>query len=145
MPIPISPPRVDWITLAVGDLDRSRSFYEAMGFGVAEPMGTDLLVFHLDNGGRLALMCAQRLASEVGLKVGIGRPGSVLLSRNVGSADEVYSTLNRLIEAGGTTTRNAGATEWGTVSGWILDPDGHPWEICFNPHIHHSSQEEPTT
>ena len=144
-PIPVSPPRVDWITLAVGDLDRSRSFYESLGFGPGEAHGKDLLVFKLEGGGRLALIEANRYLKEVGIEGGGGQPGGVLLSRNLTSAEDVHEMLQRLIKAGGTSTREAGTTEWGTVSGWILDPDGHPWEICFNPHIHHSSQEEPTT
>jgi predicted lactoylglutathione lyase len=144
MPPPLNelPPRVDWITLAVDDLQRSRVFYEALGFGPAEVMDDDLVLFQLEMG-TLALIGIDRLSKDVGIQA--GRPGAVLLSRNLQSEEAVHGMIERLIQGGGTETREVGTTPWGTVSGWILDPDGHPWEICFNPRIQYSSQEEPAT
>ena len=137
-----TPARVDWITLAVRDLQRSSAFYEALGFGPGKARGEDLLLFDLEPG-ILALIGIDRLAAETGVQA--GKPGAVLLSRNLASEEAVHAMVERLKDAGGTPTRETGATPWGTVSGWMLDPDGHPWEICFNPHSQESSQEESTT
>lgn len=128
---PHAPPRVDWITLGVGDLARSKRFYDALGFGASTPHGADLVSYLLEGGQRLALCQRDRLATEAGLGASTS-PGSVLLSRNLPSQEAVESMLDALTAAGGTATCPVGTTSWGSVSGWILDPDGHPWEICFN-------------
>ncbi|MCH2161011.1 MAG: VOC family protein [Phycisphaerales bacterium] len=141
MPISPNPPRIDWITLSVEDLDRASGFYEAMGFGRPKRISDGVLGFELGGGATLAISAAKTFSGLIDAGEESCRPGGVLLSRNVDSASEVRELIERLQALGGSLTREMGETPWGTFSGWVLDPDGHPWEICFNPRlIEHSSE-----
>ena len=35
--------------------------------------------------------------------------------------------------AGGSLLKHATRADWGGLSGYYADPDGHPWEVAYNP------------
>lgn len=122
--------RVSLITLGVGDLDRARRFYEALGWRVdAAP---EDVVFFQAGGMIVALWGRGRLAEDSAVTDGGGWGGVTLAycTRSPGEVDEVIAAARA---AGARIGREPGATFWGGYSGIFVDPDGHPWEVAHNP------------
>ena len=141
-PLSPNPARIDWITLAVENLDRSCRFYQAMNFGPGHPVSEGVISFELGGGVTLAIAEVDAYSGFVGSGIDACRPGGVMLSRNTGSRESVREIIGRLEALGGQVTREMAETNWGTFSGWVLDPDGHPWEICFNPRLKETASSE---
>jgi len=124
--------RVSLITIGVSDLERSRRFYEAMGWRTGAAPG-DEVVFFQAGGLVVALWMRGRLAEDSCVTDG-GGWGGVTLAYNVRSPAEVDAVLAEAEAAGATIGRPGAETFWGGYSGVFLDPDGHPWEVAHNPH-----------
>jgi catechol 2,3-dioxygenase-like lactoylglutathione lyase family enzyme len=123
--------RVSLITLGVGDLDRARLFYQALGWAAAgQP--TEDVVFFQTGGMVLGLWSRVELARDSGVE-DAGGWGGVTLAHNVRSPAEVDKVIEEARRAGATITREPAATFWGGYSGVFVDPDGHPWEVAHNP------------
>jgi catechol 2,3-dioxygenase-like lactoylglutathione lyase family enzyme len=126
--------RVTLVTLGVADVARARRFYEAMGL-TASSAGTAEIVF-LDAGGCvLALFGRDALAEDAGLAEGAGPPGAMALACNVPIEGEVQALIDRAVAAGARQTKPATKADWGGTSGYFADPDGHLWEVAWNPHF----------
>jgi hypothetical protein len=124
--------RISLITLGVEDLNRSRAFYQALGWHTnADP--SDDVVFFQTGSMIFALWSRAQLAADSGVPLGEGF-GGVTLAYNVRSPAEVDTIVMEARVAGATITREPGETFWGGYSGVFLDPDGHPWEVAHNPH-----------
>ena len=123
--------RISLITLGVVDLDRSREFYERLGWRGQEVNET---VFFQAGGIALVLWGRDKLADDSG--VGIGQPGAfggIAFAHNVRSRSEVDDIVAAARDAGATITRPPSETFYGGYAGVFLDPDGHPWEVAHNP------------
>lgn len=134
-------PRLHFITLGVDDLPRALAFYRD-GLGLATPgiVGTDIehgavVFFELQPGLRLALWPRDSLAHDVGLAKTPASATEFALAHNVGSAAEVDALLAQAAAAGGRLLRPGRATAWGGYNGYFQDPDGHLWEVAWNPAI----------
>ena len=124
--------RVSLITLGVADLERSRRFYEALGWTTgAEP--EDDVVFFQAGGMVVALWSRARLAEDSCVEDSPGWGGTTL-ALNLGSPAEVDAVIEEARAAGARIGREPAETFWGGYSGVFVDPDGHPWEIAHNPH-----------
>ena len=123
--------RVSLITLGVRDLERSRAFYEALGWHTRAAPGDDVVFFRA-GGMVVALWDRVKLAADSGVEDG-GGWGGVTLAHNVRSPEEVHSVTEEARAAGARVVREPGETFWGGYSAAIVDPDGHPWEIAHNP------------
>jgi uncharacterized protein len=124
-------PRVSLITLGVTDLERSRRFYEALGWrSTSKP--EDGVVFFQSGGMVLALWGRDELAKDSCVE-DTGGWGGVTLANNVGSPAEVDALLDLARAAGAAVPRTGAETFWGGYSGLFIDPDGHPWEVAHNP------------
>ncbi len=123
--------RLSVITLGVTDLERSRAFYEALGWRTGAKPGDDVVFFQA-GGIVIALWDRERLAADSGV-ADAGGWGGVTLAYNVRSPAEADSVLEAARSAGATIARPGGETFWGGYSGVFLDPDGHPWEVAHNP------------
>jgi len=124
--------RVSLVTLGVRDLARARAFYEALGWKTGAALEDDV-VFFQSGCLVLALWGRTELAEDSGVEDG-GGWGGVTLAHNVRSAGEVDGVMEEAEAAGATITRPAGETFWGGYSGAFADPEGHAWEVAFNPH-----------
>ena len=124
--------RISLITLGVGDLDRSRAFYEALGWRQKGNRDADVAFFQA-GGIVIALWARDQLAEDSGVEDG-GGWGGITLAYNVRSPAEVDAAIAEAEEAGARIPRHGAATEWGGYSGVFVDPDGHPWEVAHNPH-----------
>jgi uncharacterized protein len=124
--------RLTTITLGVTDLERSRSFYEALGWKTGADPGADV-VFFPAGGMVLALWDRDKLAEDSGVENTPGW-GGVTPAHNVRSPAEVDTVIEEARAAGADIAREPGETFWGGYSGIFVDPDGHPWEVAHNPH-----------
>jgi catechol 2,3-dioxygenase-like lactoylglutathione lyase family enzyme len=124
--------RVSLATLGVADVDRSRAFYEGLGWTTGAEPGDDVVFFQA-GGMIVALWDRAKLAEDSGVWDG-GGWGGVTLAHNVRSPEEVDSVLDEARAAGAAILRAGGETFWGGYSGVFVDPDGHPWEVAHNPH-----------
>jgi catechol 2,3-dioxygenase-like lactoylglutathione lyase family enzyme len=118
------------ITLGVADLARSRRFY-GEGFGWRPVFENDEIVFYQMNGFVLGTWLRHALAADTGRAEPAG--GGVALAHNVAAQDDVAPAMARLAAAGGRILREADAPGHGGFRGYVADPDGHAWEIAFNP------------
>ncbi len=118
------------VTLGVADVPRARAFYEALGWTVGDAPGD--VVFFQAGGMIVALWDRARLAEDTGVS-DPGGWGGVTLAHNVGSREEVDAVVEEGRTAGATIGREPAETFWGGYSGLFLDPDGHPWEVAWNP------------
>jgi uncharacterized protein len=120
------------ITLGVSDLLRARNFYEALGWRTGADPGDDVVFFQTGDMV-LSLWDRARLAEDSCVKDAPGW-GGVTLALNLGSREEVDAVTEEARAAGATIGREPAETFWGGYSSVFLDPEGHPWEIAFNPH-----------
>lgn len=128
-------PRLSLVTLGVSDLPRARTFYEE-GLGLpVQPQTTDDVVFFGLRGMWLALWSRQSLAEDAGVSSeGSGFRG-MALAHNVRSRAEVDTLLAQAERAGATIVRPPQEVFWGGYTGYFTDPDGHLWEVAWNPHF----------
>jgi predicted lactoylglutathione lyase len=123
--------RLSLITLGVTDLDRARAFYEELGWHTRAEPDADV-VFFQSGGMIVALWDRAKLAEDSGVEDG-GGWGGVTLAHNVRSPDEVDAVIEQARSAGANIAREPGETFWGGYSGLFIDPEGHPWEVAYNP------------
>lgn len=124
--------RISLITLGVTDLDRSRRFYERLGWrrSMAEAEG---VVFFQAGGIALALYPKAALAEDANVSPeGQGFRG-ITLAYNTRTRDEVDVVLAGAQAAGGELVKPAQDAVWGGYSGYFADPDGFLWEVAWNP------------
>lgn len=123
--------RISLVTLGVGDLDRARRFYEALGWQGQQVQET---VFFQAGAMALVLWARAKLADDAGIDdAGTDGFGGIALAHNVRSRDEVDEIVERARAAGATVTREPAETFYGGYAGCVVDPDGHVWEIAHNP------------
>ncbi len=124
--------RVSVITLGVADLDRSRRFYEALGWKRGNR--DESVVFFQIPGAVLALWSRASLAEDAHLQDTGAAFGGITLAYNARNREEVDAALAEAKAAGATILKSAAETFWGGYSGYFADPDGHLWEVAWNPH-----------
>lgn len=123
--------RISLVTLGVADLARARAFYQRLGWQGQEVEET---VFFQAGSVVLVLWDRARLAADAGLADrGADGFGGVALAHNVRSAAGVDQVLHSAAQAGALITQPARETFYGGYAGCFTDPDGHLWEIAYNP------------
>jgi uncharacterized protein len=123
--------RVSLITLGVTEVDKSAAFYAALGWKrVESPDG--VIAFDLI-GQTLGLYPIAKMAEDIGLPVDALGHGAMTLGYNCRTKDEVATILAAAKTAGAEILKPAADVFWGGHHGYMRDPDGHIWEIAFNP------------
>jgi catechol 2,3-dioxygenase-like lactoylglutathione lyase family enzyme len=126
-------PRLNIITLGVRDFAAAVAFYrDGLGWPQSSASVGDFAIFRLSTGTALALHPRHLLAADAKIKDD-GGFGGITLAQNVASKEAVDAVLSQAVKAGGTLLKAAEETEWGGYCGYFADPDGHPWEIAWNP------------
>jgi catechol 2,3-dioxygenase-like lactoylglutathione lyase family enzyme len=127
-------PRISLITLGVADLARSRAFYEALGFKASSVGGGQVVFFQL---GPLALSLFPRESLACDAKVSAEGSGfsGITLAHNVRSKEDVAAVIAEAERVGGRVVKASEEAPWGGQSGYFADPDGHLWEVAWNPHF----------
>jgi len=134
-------PRLSVLTLAVDDLERAVRFYRD-GLGLATPgvVGAEfehgaVAFFDLQPGLKLALWPRASLAHDSGLPPAGSTPPAVALGHNVSSRAEVDAVMRQAADSGAVVVKPAQDTFWGGYAGYFRDPDGHLWEVVWNPNL----------
>jgi len=126
-------PRIRVITLGVSDLNRSIIFYrDGVGLPTTFKEGDGSAFFGL-MGTWLALYPSGALAEDAGLPPDRACFGGITLPHNVHSKEEADSVIYQALAAGAHLLKSAADISWGGYSGYFTDPDGHPWEVAWNP------------
>jgi catechol 2,3-dioxygenase-like lactoylglutathione lyase family enzyme len=133
-------PHITLITLGVDDLERSLAFYRALGLESHGITGTEFDIgavafFDLQPGLKLAVWPRTSLAKDTGLTLAPAGSTNMCLAHNVGSTQEVDNVMQQAQSAGATIVKSAQKAFWGGYSGYFQDPDGHLWEVAFNPEL----------
>lgn len=132
-------PRVTVITLGVDDLERSLKFYrDGLDFPTHGIVGTEfehgaVAFFDLQHGVKLAIWARKDLAHEAKVPLGLRSATEFALGHNVASKAEVNAVMEQAQKAGATVTDPPHDAFWGGYTGSFQDPDGHLWEVAWNP------------
>jgi uncharacterized protein len=125
-------PRLTLVTLGVADVAASRAFYEKLGFKASSDSNPHVTFFNA-GGAALALFDRAALAEDAQVHNSAAGFSGVTLAHNVASEAEVDRVMAEAGAAGATQMKPAGKTFWGGYSGYFADPDGHLWEVAYNP------------
>jgi catechol 2,3-dioxygenase-like lactoylglutathione lyase family enzyme len=123
---------ISFIMLGVENLERSRSFYRALGWRESSGSQADVAFFQVGCVA-FALFGRAALADDAGVPAAAGSFPGFSLAHNVDSAAAVEATLLEAVAAGGRLVRPGEKASWGGFRGYFADPDGFLWEVCFNP------------
>jgi hypothetical protein len=132
-------PRITLITLGVNDLAKALAFYrDGLGFPTEGIVGTEfehgaVVFFELQSGLKLALWPRRDIAHDAGIPLGPPSATEVTIAHNVGSEKEVDAVMEQARKAGARISKEAQATFYGGYAGYFQDPDGHLWEVAWNP------------
>ena len=139
--------RIDIITLAVADLERALDFYrDGLGLESRGVIGTEfagddvepagaIAMFELQGGMILCLYPRTELAKDAKVALGPPQSGEFSIGHAVSSKAEVDALLTQAQAAGATLTDRPHDRPWGIYSGYFRDPDGHLWEVLWNPRL----------
>lgn len=134
-------PRITVITLGVDDLDRAVDFYSnGLGLVTDGVIGTEfeygaVAFFDLENGIKLALWPRKSIAHDTGMEVSLPSATEMTIGQNVNTKEEVDVAMKKAVAAGAKIIKPAEDTFWGGYAGYFQDPDGHIWEIVYNPDL----------
>jgi uncharacterized protein len=132
-------PRITLITLGVDDLERAVRFYrDGLGLETKGIVGAEfeygaVAFFDLQSGLKLALWPRKSIAHDTGLALGRPSATDLTIGHNVASRAEVDTVMEQARHAGANIVKAAHETFWGGYSGYFQDPDGHVWEVAWNP------------
>jgi predicted lactoylglutathione lyase len=123
--------RLSLLTLGVTDVTRARAFYEALGWTVDAQPDDDTVFFQA--GGMIIGLWDRKKLAEDSCVEDTGGWGGITPAQNVGSREEVEAVIEDARKAGATVGREPSETFYGGYAGVFIDPDGHAWEIAYNP------------
>jgi len=132
-------PRISLITLGVDDLERAVHFYrDGLGLKTEGIVGREfehgaVAFFDLQAGLKLALWPRASIAHDTGIQQAPPSPTDFNIAHNVSSRSEVDEVMKQAAAAGATVIKSAHDTFYGGYAGYFQDPDGHVWEVAWNP------------
>lgn len=132
-------PHITMITLGVDDLERALRFYrDGLGLPTEGIVGTEfehgaVAFFELSKGMKLGLYARDDLARDAGIAQGAKSTTEFSIAHNVGSKEEVDAVMAEAEAAGARIIKPAQDAFWGGYTGYFADPDGHLWEVAWNP------------
>jgi catechol 2,3-dioxygenase-like lactoylglutathione lyase family enzyme len=132
-------PRITLLTLGVDDLERSVRFYrDGLGLKTDGIIGTEfeygaVAFFDLQSGLKLALWPRKSISQDTGIAVGSTNATELTIGHNVSSKAEVDAVMEQAKRANAVIVKQANNTFYGGYAGYFQDPDGHLWEVAWNP------------
>jgi catechol 2,3-dioxygenase-like lactoylglutathione lyase family enzyme len=134
-------PRITVITIGVDDLERSLRFYrDGLGLATKGIVGREfeygaVAFFDLQSGLKLAIWPRKSIAHDAGVALDAASATEFTLGHNLASKAEVDAVMKQADAAGATIIKPASNTFWGGYAGYFKDPDGHLWEVLYNPQL----------
>ena len=134
-------PRITVLTIGVSDLERSLRFYrDGLGLQTQGMVGTEfehgaVVFFDLLQGVKLALYPRREIAWDARIAPGQPSATEFTIGHLVNSREEVDEVMAQARSAGAKITKSAQDAFWGGYAGYFQDPDGHLWEIAWNPTV----------
>jgi uncharacterized protein len=134
-------PRITMLTLGVDDLEKSLKFYQdGLGLPTEGIIGKEfeegaVVFFDLQNGIKLALWPRKSIAHDSTIPLQPSSSTEFTIGHNVNSKEEVDAVMEQAKEAGAKIVKSARDTFWGGYAGYFQDPDGHLWEVVWNPEM----------
>ncbi|MCB1447391.1 MAG: VOC family protein [Rhizobiaceae bacterium] len=125
-------PRISLITLGVEDVVRATAFYERLGWRKSSASQNGVTFIQL-KGTVLSLFSRQALADDAHVKNSPMGFSGVTLAHNVASERGVDAVYKFALSCGATPVKKPEKVFWGGYSGYFADPDGHLWEVAYNP------------
>ena len=133
-------PRINFVTLGVADVARSRAFYERLGLKPSTAGNASVAFFEV-SGVVLSLFGHDSLAEDAGVETSPPPEfRGVSLAWNAASEIEADHIFTHAVSCGATPVKTPHKVFWGGYSGYFADPDGHLWEVAFNPFFPLSSE-----
>jgi len=129
------------ITIGVDDLEKSLAFYrDGLDLPTQGIIGREfehgaVAFFDLQSGVKLAIWARKDLAHDTGIPQTPRSATEFTIGHNVNSKTEVDAVMEQAKRAGAKIVKVAGDTFWGGYAGYFQDPDGHLWEIVWNPQM----------
>ena len=124
--------RISLITLGARNVEKLAAFYDALGWQRAEsPDG--IVAFDLI-GQTLGLYPIEDLARDMGVSVKKLGHGAATYSHNVAEKGDVGVVMTQAEAAGAQVLRPPHDVFWGGHIGYFSDPEGHVWEVAYNPY-----------
>lgn len=134
-------PRISVLTLGVEDLEKSVAFYrDGLGLSTEGIIGKEHLYgavafFDLQSGLKLALWPKKSMEDDTGIPIQSSSALEFTIGHNVIGKDEVDVVMELAERAGAKIVKPAADTFYGGYAGYFQDPDGHLWEIVYNPDL----------
>jgi len=134
-------PRITLITVGVNNLERSLAFYrDGLGLPTQGIVGTEfehgaVAFFDLQAGLKLAIWPRRDIAHDAGIPLTPPSATEFTIGHNVTSKEEVDAIMEQARKAGAIIVKPAQDTFWGGYAGYFQDPDGHLWEVAWNPQM----------
>jgi len=131
--------RISVLTLGVADLEKAVSFYrDGLGLPTEGIVGREfehgaVAFFDLAGGIKLALWSKSDMAHDTGLPLQPPSPTSFNIGHNVSTKEEVDAVMYAAEQAGAVIVKRPTATFYGGYAGYFRDPDGHLWDVVWNP------------
>ena len=131
------PQRLSLVTLGVADVGVSTAFYERLGWTRSSASVDGVVSFFALGPVALSLYGADALAHDAGVAHEPEHPPHgrrrVTMAINVAEMDDVDSVVRRWSDAGAAVVQPPTTADWGGRLAYVADPDGHLWEIAWNP------------
>jgi uncharacterized protein len=134
-------PRITVLTIGVDDLERALVFYrDGLGLPTQGIIGADVehgsvVFFDLESGLKLALWPRGSIAHDSTIPATPPSPTDMTIGHNVKTSGEVDRVMAEAERAGARIVKRPGPTLWGGYAGYFQDPDGHLWEVVWNPQL----------
>jgi len=128
----MNPQRVSLITLGVSDIAVSRKFYGDLGWTPKDEVPGEVVFYQL-HGAVIGLFGVGPLAKDQGRPDATLGTGAITLAQNFASEADIDAAYEKALSVGATELKAPEKVFWGGYSGYFADPDGHPWELAFNP------------
>lgn len=134
-------PRITIITIGVDDLERSLRFYrDGLGLATEGIIGKEfeygaVVFFDLQPGLKLAIWPRKSISHDSGILLSSPSPTEFTLGHNVSSKEQVNAVIEEAKNAGAVIVKPPQETFWGGYAGYFQDPDGHLWEVVWNPQL----------
>lgn len=123
------------ITLGTRDLDRAKTFYQNTFQFPVHDMSNENIIFFDMTGMLLALYPWEALAEDATISSDTSGFRGVTLAHNTKEKTDVDTFIQKACDNSATLVKAAQDVFWGGYSGYISCPDGHLWEIAWNPFL----------